>query len=312
MRRRLSYSPPLALGRLLAFFAARAVPGVEEVTERTYLRSVKPEDGPGAVVELTFETEEPAVSMRVEAASGAPPPPSDIEAVVRRLLDLDADPRRIDGALSADPLLLPSVTRARGTRVPGAVGGIEMAVRAIVGQQVSVAGARTTLGRLTAWLGEPLEQPRGSITHLFPTAERLAGAASGELRMPSTRANALRSVARMVASGELKLDGDSDGRLALATLTSIPGVGPWTASYIAMRALRDADAFPATDLGVRRAFVALGLPDDARSIRRYAERWRPWRAYATMHLWETVWVGTRSIGAGVHTSSRSGETRTRS
>jgi AraC family transcriptional regulator of adaptative response / DNA-3-methyladenine glycosylase II len=144
---------------------------------------------------------------------------------------------------------------------------------------VSVAGARTTLGKLARRLGTPLARPVGDVTHLFPTPEALAGAP--DLGMPSTRATAIRRLAELVLEGELELSGAADPDASMRTLTSIPGVGPWTAAYVAMRALRDPDAFPAVDLGLQRAAARLGLGD----VDERAERWRPWRGYAAMHLW---------------------------
>jgi len=154
-----------------------------------------------------------------------------------------------------------------------------------VGQQVSVAGARTTLGRIAERYGEPLPAPAGALTRLFPAADVLADAPRDGLSMPGARADAIRALSAAVVAGELELSGAAELGATRAALRAIPGVGAWTVEYVAMRALRDPDAFPQSDLGVRRAFAALGLRDDARSIGRHADRWRPWRAYAVMHLW---------------------------
>jgi AraC family transcriptional regulator of adaptative response / DNA-3-methyladenine glycosylase II len=208
-----------------------------------------------------------------------------VERAVRRLLDLDADPGAIDATLRADPLLRPLVRSAPGLRLPGAVDGFEIVVRAVVGQQVSVAGARTTLGRIAERFGEPLPEPLGTVVRTFPTPARMADAPRDGLGMPRGRADAIVEVARSVESGELDLSGEADPVATRERLRAIRGIGAWTEEYIAMRALGDRDAFPVTDLGVRRGFRRLGLPDDARSMLEHAERWRPWRAYAVIHLW---------------------------
>jgi AraC family transcriptional regulator of adaptative response / DNA-3-methyladenine glycosylase II len=198
---------------------------------------------------------------------------------------MDAQPGEIDAALSGDPALRPHVESAPGLRVPGAVEGFEMAVRAIVGQQVSVAGARTTLSGIVSRLGEPIAAPLGSVTHRFPTPSRLVAATDEDLRMPATRVQAIRTLSGMVLEGALDLDGGSDPAEATASLLTIRGVGPWTAAYVAMRALHDPDAFPEGDLGIRRGAASLGFSDGARLLRARAERWRPWRSYAAVHLW---------------------------
>jgi AraC family transcriptional regulator of adaptative response / DNA-3-methyladenine glycosylase II len=166
--------------------------------------------------------------------------------------------------------------------VPGAIDGGEVAVRAIVNQQVSLAAARTVLGRLAAAHGRPLPHSR---KRCFPTAERLAALDPQSLPMPAVRARALVAVCRAIAEGRLDLRPGGDREAARVSLLALPGVGDWTASYVAMRALRDPDAFLPTDLGIRRALMRLGRPGDRRAVDRLAERWRPWRAYAAQHLW---------------------------
>jgi AraC family transcriptional regulator, regulatory protein of adaptative response / DNA-3-methyladenine glycosylase II len=300
---KIRYEPPFAADLLLSFFAARAVPGVERVADGTYARSFRASNGPASVFELTPEAGEPIVSVRVpggadDQALGR------VVASARRLFDLDAEAGAIDAALSADPVLRPLIERAPGVRVPGAADGFEMVVRAIVGQQVSVAGARTTLGRIVSRIGERIGSAVGSVTHLFPTPERLAEAGVEELGLPAARAEAIRMLSGMVIDGELDLSGASDPETALKALVTIRGVGPWTAAYVAMRALHDTDAFPATDLGIRHGFAEMGLADDAASIIDHAERWRPWRAYAAMHLWQARQVrgldpaSSRGVAAG--------------
>lgn len=203
----------------------------------------------------------------------------------RRAFDLDADPETIDAALARDPKLAPVVGRTPGMRVPGTFDAFELVVRAIFGQQVSVAGARTSLGRFAARFGVPIDPPIGEITHLFPAAERVAEISPEALEMPRGRAEAIRRVGELVASGELSLSGDSGIDEALHILREVRRIGPWTLAYVAMRALRDPDAFLVGDLGVRKGFEMLGLPTTPREILERSERWRPWRAYAVMHLW---------------------------
>ena len=206
----------------------------------------------------------------------------------RRLLDLDADPVSVAAQLESDPVI-GELARARpGMRVPGGVDGFELAVRAIVGQQVSVAAARTVLGRLVARYGEPLSEPSGAVTHRFPTAESLAGVDPADLPFPRRRGEALRSLARLVAVDGVRFDAGADASAALAALLDIPGVGPWTASYVAMRALGDPDAFLPGDVGVRHALQRLGHPAEGPRATALAEPWRPWRSYAVMHLWSLV------------------------
>jgi AraC family transcriptional regulator of adaptative response / DNA-3-methyladenine glycosylase II len=197
----------------------------------------------------------------------------------RRLLDLDADPVAVDGHLAADPLLRPLVAATPGRRVPGTVDGAEIAVRAVLGQQVSVPAARTSAGRLARAHGEPLALDDATLTHVFPTPEALASADPASLPMPAARAHALSALATALASGDIVLDPGADRDEAERSLRALRGIGPWTASYVRMRALGDPDAFLPGDLGVRHGLDRLGA-DPSRP-----ERWAPWRAYAVMHLW---------------------------
>jgi len=203
----------------------------------------------------------------------------------RRLFDLDADPVAVDATLAADSLLRPLVRAAPGRRLPGAADGGELALRAILGQQVSVAAARTTAARLTATLGELLDEPDGGLTHLFPAPEVLAEAA---IPGPAARAETLRTVARVLATGELAVDPGSDRDEARRRLTEVRGIGPWTTEYVVMRGMGDGDALPVSDLGLRRALERLGRPTDSEAILGMARPWRPWRAYALQHLWATL------------------------
>jgi len=265
---------------VLAFLAARAVPGVEEWTGEVYRRSLRLPHGAG-IAELAAADAGVSCTLRLDD-------PRDLATAVarcRRLVDLDADPVAIDTVLEADPMLRPLVRRTPGRRVPGAVDAAEIAVRAVLGQQVSVAGARTIAGRLAARYGEPLRVPVGAVTRLFPSPEALAAADPADLPMPGTRRRAVLALAAALASGGLALDPGADRDEAERALFAIPGIGPWTAAYVRMRALGDPDAFLPTDLGVVRAMRARGGPDDPRGVTARAEAWRPWRAYAVLHLW---------------------------
>ena len=187
--------------------------------------------------------------------------------------------------LQADPVLAPLVATRPGLRVPGHVDGYELAVRAVLGQQVSVAAARTLAARLVQRFGAPLPDPDGALTHLFPAPQVLAEADPSSLGIPVSRGGAIAALSHVVASGELVLDRSADREDVAARLLALPGIGPWTAGYIAMRALGDPDVFLATDLGVRRGLERLGLPGDQPAALAHAQRWRPWRSYALMHLW---------------------------
>jgi AraC family transcriptional regulator of adaptative response / DNA-3-methyladenine glycosylase II len=261
---------------LVRFLGARAIPGLEETTDSTYRRSLALDHG-SAIVAVGPD----GIDLRLDDERDRP------EALgrCRRLLDLDADTARIDDALGRDPLLAPLVRRRPGLRVPRATDGFELAVRAVVGQQVTLAAARRAGGRLVALYGRPLEEPAGAITHLFPTPAAVAEVDSLELRMPRVRANALRALARAVLDGELDLSAGAERAAATSTLLALPGVGPWTASYIGMRALGDSDAFLPGDAAVRRTLERLGRDGRPAAAARLAERWRPWRSYALMHLW---------------------------
>jgi AraC family transcriptional regulator, regulatory protein of adaptative response / DNA-3-methyladenine glycosylase II len=267
---RLPFRAPLYAPGLLAWLGARAVPGVEELEGEAYRRSLRLPGGPG-VVELRFAADHVRCVAWLDDER-------DLLAAVERcraLLDLDADAVAIDAALTADPLLAPLVAAAPGRRAPGHVDGPELAVRAVLGQQVSVAGAATVAGRLVAAAGEPLSVPVGAVTHLFPVPAALA---TLPLPMPAARERALRALAAALQTGAVDLRPGADPAAARRALLALPGVGPWTAEIVALRALCDRDAFPVGDLALRRALASLGPAADP-------ERWRPWRAYAAQHLW---------------------------
>ena len=280
---RLAYRWPADLNGLLDFLAVRAIQGIEEVDGRTYRRSLVLPHGTG-VVELTPDDGYLAATLRLADHR-------DLAAAVarcRRLFDLDADSAAIDLALAADDALAPLVARSPGRRLPGAVDGVELAVRAVLGQQVSVAAARGLAGRLVVEYGKPLDAPRGTVTHAFPTAEALAEVDPAAFPMPRTRQRTLHELVSRLADGRIHLDAGADWDEAERQLLTVPGIGPWTAGYIRMRALGDPDVFLATDLGVRQGMALAGLPDEPRAAEAAADRWRPWRSYAQVHIWSML------------------------
>ena len=279
---RLPYRSPFDPG-VLDFLGARAVPGVEEASAAGYTRSLRLPAGSGLA---SLAVREGYVECALELDDLR-----DLAAAVQRcraLLDLDCDPTCIDGHLGGDPALRPAVARQPGRRLPGTTDPFELAVRAILGQQVSVAGAQTLAGRLVAARGKPLTAGRAGVTHLFPDPEALAGADLLELGMPGSRRRALRCFAEAVADGRLVLDRGAERDEVMEKMKALPGIGPWTASYVAMRALGDPDAFLSGDLGVRKAAERLGLPGSPSALTVAAERWRPWRSYAVQYLWRCL------------------------
>ncbi len=283
IRLRLPYRPPIDLARLFGFLAARAIPGVEALAAQIYQRAVSLPNGPGILSLRPARDSGKAAFVECDLEL------SDLRDVgtavhrCRRLLDLDADPDAVTAHLSADPLLGPLATACPGRRSPGTVDGDEMAIRAVLGQQVSVPAARTLGERLVAAYGKPLPAPSGTLTHCFPDAGTLAAADPAELarevlRIPHSRADAIAGLAAALAAGEIALHPGADRDRETARLLALPGIGPWTAGYIRMRALSDPDAFLPTDAGVIRALKLLGKPGTQ-------ESWRPWRSYAVHHLW---------------------------
>jgi AraC family transcriptional regulator of adaptative response / DNA-3-methyladenine glycosylase II len=206
----------------------------------------------------------------------------------RRLLDLDADPEAVIDALGADPDLTVLVAKAPGQRIPRTVDEQELALRVVLGQQVSVKAARTHAGRIVAAYGQPLADTEGGLTHVFPPVEDLAEIDPVHLAFPKSRQRSLISLVGAMANGDVVLDAGCDWDRARTQLIELPGIGPWTAEVIAMRGLGDPDAFPASDLGVRVAAQQLGLPADSRPLIAHSMRWRPWRSYATQHLWTAL------------------------
>jgi len=288
---RLARRAPFAWGALLDFLAVRAVAGVEEVVDGVYRRSLRLPHGP-AMVELADDGD----AVRCALALADPRDLGPAVARCRRLLDLDADPVAVAEALGDDALLGSLVRAVPGRRSPGAVDGAELAVRAVLGQGITVGAARTLTARLVADHGTPLAAPLGGVTRLFPTGADVAALDPASLPGPAARRAALHGVATALAAGRLDLDAGADRGVAARRLLEIRGIGPWTAGYVAMRALADPDAFLPGDVAVRRAIVALGGPADARGIARLAGEWRPWRSYAVHHLWASLAGGAAHPG----------------
>jgi AraC family transcriptional regulator, regulatory protein of adaptative response / DNA-3-methyladenine glycosylase II len=279
----LRFRPPYDYDALLNFLAKRAIAGVEYVHGDIYRRTFVLDGEPGWLEIQPLATH--ALTLRIEFAR--PARLLHVVARVRRIFDLDADPLVINSSLQRDPLLARFIKARPGLRVAGAWDAFELGVRAILGQQVSVAGASTLSARLATRLGHPVPFQMDGLTHTFPTADELVDADLA-IGIPAARAEAIREFARAVASESLIFDGGHDAATCVARLCAIRGVGPWTAQYIAMRALSDPDAFPAGDLALLRA---TGLKTPA-ELERRSQRWRPWRAYAAMHIWQGAHDGT--------------------
>ncbi len=279
---RLPFRAPLNPDNLFGHLAATAVPGVEEWRAGSYRRTLRLPYGSG-IVGLTPRPDHIACRLTLGDLRDLPVAISRC----RRMLDLDADPVAVDEQLRADAVLAPLVDKAPGRRVPRTVDEAEFAVRAVLGQQVSTAAARTHAARLVVAHGEPVDDPEGGLTHLFPSSEALAAVDPETLAMPRTRRTTFTTLVRQLADGELHLGVDSDWARTRERLLALPGFGPWTVDVIAMRALGDPDAFLPGDLGVRRAAQELGLPSTPAALTARAAAWRPWRAYAVQYLWAT-------------------------
>ncbi|MEU9344191.1 AlkA N-terminal domain-containing protein [Streptomyces sp. NPDC048278] len=279
---RLPFRAPLNPDNLFGHLAATAVPGVEEWRDGAYRRTLRLPYGHG-IAALTPKPDHIACRLTLSDLRDLPVAISRC----RRLLDLDADPVAVDDQLRTDSFLAPLVDKAPGRRVPRTVDEAEFAVRAVLGQQVSTAAARTHAARLVTAHGTPVDDPEGGLTHLFPSAEALAAVDPETLAMPRTRRTTFTTLVRQLADGTLHLGVESDWSEARARLLALPGFGPWTVDVIAMRALGDPDAFLPTDLGIRRAAEELGLPGTPAALTARAAAWRPWRAYAVQYLWAT-------------------------
>lgn len=284
----LPYRPPLAVPELFEFFAHRAVAGVEMADQHGYSCTLDLPHGGGRV---QLQAADRGLRARFELSDTR-----DLGAAVervRRLCDLDSDPSAADSALATDAKLRPLVNRRPGLRVPGCVSGSELAIRAVLGQQVSVKAATRAATRIAAEHGRVLDLKSSTGGSngpeiVFPTAAAIATIDPATLPMPRKRGQALTQLAAELANGSIELDGGSDRASVREKLVALPGIGHWTAEYIAMRALRDPDAFLPTDIGVRNGMAAVGLPDDLASIGLRAQRWSPYRAYALQHLWQAA------------------------
>src|SRR5690554_2204027 len=284
---RLGYRPPYDFAAMLAFLRGRALPGVEAVDDTSYARVIAGSNGsphgwlrvsawPGGEHSLKLELHAPLASRLLG-----------IVQRLRRMFDLDADPDAIATTLSADPRLRPLLRRRPGLRLPSGWDGFEIAVRAVLGQQVSVAAARTLANRLAQRFGETLPTPfPGGLEHLFPTPASLAGADLSMIGLTRARAGAVRTVARAMLDGRVDFLPERTLDDFAARWVALPGIGPWTAQYIAMRALGHPDAFPAEDLVLQKAAAGTGIRLTTKSLGARAEAWRPWRAYAVIHLWK--------------------------
>jgi AraC family transcriptional regulator of adaptative response / DNA-3-methyladenine glycosylase II len=278
---RLAYTPPYDYAALLGFLEKRLIPGLERVDAESYERVIAVPEG-AVIVRVRHDPARAELVAWVCAPAGARLP--DVRARLRRVFDLDAQPQAINAVLRRHPLLRAQVRREPGLRVPGCWDGFELAVRAVLGQQITVAAARTLAVRLTQAYGARI--PGSDGAHAFPTAVALADAPMQGHGLTTQRVRTLRGLARAVCEGRLCLEPGQDPATVIAALCALDGIGPWTAHYIAMRALRHADAFPASDIVLRQ--VAAGdrrAPMSTRALEQLSEDWRPWRAYAVLHLW---------------------------
>ena len=277
---RLPFRRPFDPTGVIDHLAANAIPGCEEVRDGAFRRTLRL---PGGHAIAALRPEVDHVALRLHLHDGR-----DLATAVarcRRLLDLDADPEAVDTALATDPVLRPLVRAAPGQRLPRTVDEHELAVRVVLGQQVSLSAAATQGRRLAEAHGDAIDDPDGALTHVFPGSDTLAAIDPATLALPRARGRALVGLAAALADGSVVLDPGVDWGRARAQLGSRPGVGPWTCELIALRGLGDPDAFPVTDLGVRRGAAAAGLPTAPAALTTHAEGWRPWRSYAVANLW---------------------------
>jgi 3-methyladenine DNA glycosylase/8-oxoguanine DNA glycosylase len=288
VRLRLRAHPPFDAPGLFRYLQSHAVPGLETATAERFTRAMRLPLGP-ATVTLSPLPDPSAPGVAVHARLTHEDDLAELVGRVRRLCDLDARPGVIDDALAEDPALAAAVRRTPGVRIPGSPDPHETLFRTVLGQQISIAAARTVQGRLAVALGDPLPaELTGEVTHVFPTAERIAERGREVLRGPARRIDSMMIVAEALASGTVRLDESVDGAELRRALVALPGIGPWTADYLAMRVLRDTDVLLATDLVVRQAAARLGLPTAPVPLAVRGGAWSPWRSYATLHLWRTV------------------------
>ena len=283
MSLRLPVRTPFSYKGLFGHLAASAVPGVEEVRHGAYRRTLGLPHGAG-IVSLRPHPDH----VRCQLVADDFRDVSTAISRCRRLLDLDADPEAIVDVLGADEVLGTLVAEAPGQRIPGTVDEHELAIRVVLGQQVSIGAARTHTGRIVAAYGRPIKDADGDLTHVFPASQDLRDIDARYLAFPKSRQRTLTALIAALNSGEVVLNSGCDRNLAREQLLAIPGIGPWSAEMVAMRGLGDPDAFPATDLGVAAAAHKLGLPATPRLLIQRSDRWRPWRSYATQHLWTAL------------------------
>jgi len=282
---RLPYRAPYDFAALLAFFARRAIPGIEQVDEHAYTRRFA-FDGVAGSLRVTQMPDDDALALEVAVPLAAQL--QQVTARVRRMFDLDADIRAINRHLRTDARLRACIRRHPGQRLPGGWDGFEIAIRAVLGQQISVAAARTLARRLVECHGAEAALDDGTMLRLFPTAETIAEADLATIGLTRQRAATLRALARAVCDGAVTFRAEQTLQQFVASWTALPGIGAWTAHYMAMRTLGDPDAFPAADLVLRKAVAVDGAPLSTRALEDMAEAWRPWRAYAVMHLWRSA------------------------
>jgi AraC family transcriptional regulator of adaptative response / DNA-3-methyladenine glycosylase II len=281
---RLAYRPPYDFVALLDFLRGRALPGIEVVDESSYSRVIGPIESPGRLRVSAWPGNEPAIKLDLHGV--APTRLLDVVNRVRRMFDLDADPIAIASAFAGDPRLRALVKKRPGLRLPSGWDGFEIAVRAILGQQVSVGAARTLATRLAQQFGDALSVPFGAgLAHVFPTPAALADADLSAIGLTRSRADTVRGVARALLEGVVDFRADRTLDDFVARWVVLPGIGPWTAHYIAMRALGHPDAFPSDDLVLQKAVPDDGTRMTAKALTARALSWRPWRAYAVIHLW---------------------------
>ncbi len=283
---RLRFRPPYAWNQMLGFLAARATPGVEAVERGTYSRSISL-NGSHGYFEISLDQQNHSLLVRVQF--GDPSALFFIVERIRAMFDLNADWAVITPSLRADPALAWRVEAAPGLRVPGCWNGFELAIRAILGQQISLKGATTLAGRIVHAFGQPLSGANG-LTHLFPSSDVLADAKLGNVGLTKARAESIRALSRAVRDGRIAFERVVDVDAFITQLCEIPGIGKWTAQYVAMRALGEPDAFPPGDVGLLRALDVT----NSRELERRAEAWRPWRAYAAMYLWNIAATPSRN------------------
>ena len=279
---RLPFRRPFCPDNLFGHLVSTAVPGCEEHRDGAYRRTLRLPNGNG-IAALTPQPDHVLCRLVLDDLRDVPT----AIARCRRLLDLDADPEAVDELLAGDTWLAPLVGKAPGRRVPRTVDEAEFAVRAVLGQQVSTAAARTHAARLVARHGTPIADSEGDLTHVWPSPAELAELDPDALRVPDARRRSVVALATALADGTVELGAGTDWDRARRALAAVPGIGPWTVEMIAMRALGDPDAFPAGDLGVRRGAAEAGIPAAPAVLQAHAERWRPWRAYAVQYLWAT-------------------------